>query len=465
MFDREVYQGRRDRLKQRISSGLVLLMGNRESPVNYPDNVYPFRQDSSFLYFFGIQRPGLAGLIDLDTGQETLFGDDYTLDQVVWMGPRPGLDEMGRAVGVERARPYARLREVLVQAMEKDRRIMILPPYRGSRWVALEEALGLPKKAVRRLVSRELIGAVVALREVKEDREVAEIEKALAVTQRMQLRAMSMARPGVTEKEIAIAVGAEAASLGGQASELIATVQGQTLHQMTQVNTLEQGDLFILDGGAQSELCYASDITRTFPVGGRFDPRQRDIYETVLAANLKAASLTRPGVAYREVFLAALSTIASGLKEMGLMKGDPAQAAAQGAVSLFMPHGLGHQMGLDIHDMEDLGEDYVGYDKEIARDTRFGLSALRFGRKLFPGLVLTNEPGCYFIPDLIDRWRTEGRFKEFIDYDKVDKFRDFSGVRIEDDILVTDSGCRVLGPPIAKTAAEVEEAVAGGQPS
>jgi len=462
MFDANVYSGRRAALKKLVGNGIVLFPGNTEAAFNYPSNQYHFRQDSNFLYFFGLDHPDLAGVIDIDEDRDYIFGDDVDMDDIIWMGPQPTMKDRASEVGVSNTHPMKNLSDFLKKAISKGRNIHFTAPYRGETFMLLEELLGIRATQIKSYVSASLTHAVVKLRSVKDELEIAEIEKAIETAYDMHTTVMKLAKPGIVERELAGRIEGISLSGGGSVSFLvILSIHGETLHNHYHGNTLTDGRMVVTDAGAETEMHYASDITRTVPVGGKFNDRQREIYEIVLKANMEAIEKTKPGVPYRDVHLHAATVITEGLKALGIMKGDTSQAVANGAHALFMPHGLGHMMGLDVHDMEGLGEDLVGYDQEIKRSNQFGLAALRLGRKLLPGFVLTDEPGIYFIPELIDRWKSENKFTEFINYEKVENYRDFGGIRIEDDLLVTDTGCRVLGKPIPKTVAEVEQVAAG----
>lgn len=462
MFSAEVYISRRKRLAEEVKNGVILLPGNGESPMNYLDNTYPYRQDSNFLYFFGLDQPGLVGLIDAGSGEAILFGNDVDLDDIIWMGPQESIASRAEQVGVRDSRPLDKLDSTLAEAIRQGRRIHFLPPYRGENKLLLEQLTGVAVARQREYASLELIRAVVGLRSVKEPREIEEIEKACATGYKMHVKAMKMAQPGVWEQKIAGRIEGIAASGGGRISfPVILSQNGDTLHNHNHSQILEQGRLMIVDAGAESSLHYASDFTRTIPVGGTFSPRQREIYEIVLAANNRATQLIRPGVTYLSVHLEVAAVIAAGLKEVGLMKGNVAEAVAAGAHALFFPHGLGHMMGLDVHDMEDLGQIHVGFDEEIRPSRQFGTSALRLGRRLQPGFVITNEPGIYFIPALIDQWRAEKINADFINFDIADTYKGFGGIRLEDDILVTPEGARVLGNRVPILPEEVERIVAG----
>lgn len=460
MFEAKTYHKRRKELKKRVSSGLIVFPGNEEAPMNYSANAYPFRQDSSFLYFFGLDTPGLAGVIDVEADTDLIFGDDITLEDVIWMGELPKLEERALEVGVTRTAPLAQLAETIRAAAGRRRRVHYLPPYRPETRARLSDWLGIPAGEVRKDASENLIKAVVAQRSVKSDEEIAEVEKALEVTREMYLTAMKMARPGVYEREIVGAIDGIALAHGcSTAFPTILTMNGQVFHNLAHGGKLEKGRLLVIDSGATTPMGYASDITRTIPASGKFTPKQRDIYEIVLAGQSHALGMIRPGANYKDIHLAAAWVMTQGLKDLGLMKGDVDAAVEAGAHALFFPHGLGHMLGLDVHDMEGLGENYVGYDDTVERSEQFGLAYLRLARRLEPGFVLTCEPGIYFIPPLIDRWMKEARFADFIDYAKVETYRDFTGIRIEDDVLVTPAGSRVLGKPIPKTIKDVEKAM------
>ena len=457
MFSSEVYSDRRQKLRSLVKSGLAFFPGNVESPVNYPANPYHFRQDSSFLYFFGLDLPGLAGVIDFDSGDEWIFGDDFDLNDIVWMGPQPTVRELAIKCGIAKTAPLKKLEEIIADAVSKKRKIHFLPPYRGETKMMLGALLKEDPCKMKTLASEELIRAVVSLRIIKEAIEIEEIEKAVNISWEMHVTAMKMCRAGIKEQEIFGVIEGIAWSKGaGPAFPVILSINGQTLHNHAHNNILTEGRMMVTDAGAESLLHYASDITRTTPVGGKFDSRQRDIYEVVLRANNLAIGEAKPGKSFRQIHIDACKAIAQGMKELGLMKGDTEEAVMQGAHALFMPHGLGHMLGLDVHDMEGLGENYVGYNDRTKRSDQFGLSFLRFALECKPGHVITIEPGCYFIPQLIDQWKSEGKFKEYICYDRLESYRDFGGIRIEDNIAITETGCRLLGRPIPKTVEEIE---------
>lgn len=458
MFPKEVYWQRRKILRELVGDGLILFQGNEESSMNYSANTYHFRQDSSILYFFGVNKPGFYGVCDCDEGKDTLYGDDFGIDDIIWMGEQPGVSELAAAAAVESSASLKELKGSVRQAIASGRKIHRLPSYRGDHVTSLAELAGISCEEASKMVSQTLIDAVVKLRSIKDQYEIAEIEKAVDVAHIMHTTAMKMAYPGNFERELAGAVEGIALSHGGPVSfPVILSMDGQTLHNHCHGNELKEGRMVVCDAGAETEMCYASDITRTFPVGGKFTIQQQEIYNTVLKANTETIAASLPGKTYREVHLMAAKIIAVGLKELGIMKGDMDEAVAAGAHALFFPHGLGHMLGMDVHDMEGLGENNVGYNTSVKRSDQFGLAYLRLGRELEPGFVITNEPGCYFIPALIDQWKGEKKHTQFINYDVVEKYRGFGGVRIEDDVLITDKGSRVLGTSIPKTVEEVEE--------
>lgn len=462
MFNASVYVARRERLMSDVGSGVIVLVGNAEAPKNYTDNTYAFRQDSSFLYFLGLDHPDLLAVLDADERRVTVYGDDYTVDQIVWMGPQPSIADRAVTSGVTDTAPRFALQERLGQAIRQGRRVHFLPQYRHDNQVLLERLLGIRAERLNEHASIALINAVVAQRAVKSAEELGELDQAIGTTCEMQVLAMKQSRPGVYEREIAGAMEGLALSRGVPlAFPIIFSVHGETLHNHYHGNRMEAGQMAVNDSGAESPLGYAGDITRTIPIGGRFVGVQRDMYLSVLNAQKRAIDAVRPGRPFKEIHLLACRSLASDLKDLGCMKGDVDEAVAAGAHAMFFQCGLGHMLGLDVHDMESLGEQYVGYDATVERDPRFGIKSLRMARPLEPGFVITVEPGIYMIPQLMDRWRAEGRFTDFINYQALDKFRTFGGIRIEDDVVVTEDGCRVLGPPIPKEIDEVEELSAG----
>lgn len=457
MFSDETYITRRKKLKEKVSKGIILLLGNSDSPMNYADNAFYFRQDSSFLYFFGLDFQNLAGIIDAESGEEIIFGNDVSMEDIIWMGPQESLNAKAEQAGVKRTEPFGNLQLEIDKAIGAGRKVHFLPPYKGENKLLLQDLLGISVSKQATYASLELIKAIINLRSVKEEQELNEIRKACAVGYQMHTTAIKMAKPGVWEQTIAGTIEGIANAGGGMVSfPVILSQHGETLHNHDHSGILENGRLMLVDAGAEVGSHYASDFTRTVPVGGKFTQKQREIYEIVLAANNRARESTKPGVTYLSVHLAVSELIASGLKELGLMKGDTKEAVANGAHALFMPHGLGHMMGLDVHDMEDLGQIYVGYDDQTRPVDQFGTAYLRMGRKLQPGFVVTDEPGIYFIPALIQKWKSEKINTAFINFDRLENYLDFGGIRLEDDILVTSTGSEILGERIPVTPDEIE---------
>ena len=457
MFDKKIYKDRRQKLKTQVGKGLILLLGNEESSMNYSDNHYPFRQDSNFLYFFGIDRPGLAATIDIENNEEILFGDDIDVEDIIWTGPLESLLDQADAVGVLKVLPGLSIKNYISNALSKKTHIHYLPPYRADNRQKLNIWLDIPFELLKSKASVELIKAIVAQRSIKSPEEVKEIEKGVNVTIDMQLAAARLANEGISETEIAGIIHGIAISEGGNlAFPTILTVNGQILHNHSQGNILKKGQMLLCDCGAETSMHYGGDLTRTFPVDGHFASKQKDIYNIVLQAHEAAIASLKPGVYFRDVHLLACEKLAEGLKSLGLMKGDIKEAVNQGAHAMFFQCGLGHMLGLDTHDMEDLGEEYVGYTDELKKSTQFGLKSLRLGRKLEAGFVLTVEPGIYIIPELIDLWKSENKFSEFINYDKLETYKDFNGIRIEEDFLITSNGSLLLGKQLARSLNEIE---------
>ena len=457
MFKSEVYTRRREELHKKIKSGIALFISNAEAPMNYPDNTYHYRQDSDFLYFFGIDLPGLTGLMDFDSGKDRIFGNDYDMDDIIWMGPQPKVKDLALKCGISDTAPLAKLEDVVKDAMLKKRKIHFLPPYRGETKMTLGRLLKENPCQMKTHASADLIKAVISMRSIKEKVEIDEIEKAVEVAYEMHVTAMKMCKQGVREQDIfGILEGIALSKGGGTSFPIILSINGQTLHNHSHGNILSKGKMMVTDAGAETNLHYASDITRTTPVGGKFNTKQKDIYEIVLKANTEAIKATKPGMSNRDLHFMACKILTSGLKDLGLMKGDVDEAVAAGAHALFMPHGLGHMMGLDVHDMEALGENFVGYNDEVKRSDQFGTAYLRFALPYKPGHVFTVEPGCYFIPELIEKWKAEGKFNEYINYSKIDGYMSVGGIRIEDNVLITDKGHKLLGKPIPKTVKEIE---------
>jgi len=459
MFTKEEYLNRRDKLQQNFNTGLLLLLGNEESPMNYLDNTYHFRQDSSFLYYFGISAPKLAAIIDIDKNKTIIFGDEMTMDEMVWMGRQQSLQDRARLSGVVEVQSAANLANYLTNALRQKRAIHYLPPYRAENRLKIAELLSLPVHQVQENTSLSFIKAVVAQRSIKSEIELAELDLASSISADMHVLAMQMARPGMKESEIAAAVQQVALKDGGNlAYPVILTINGQILHNHYHGNTLKEGDLVLNDSGAETIMGYAGDLTRTFPAGKKFNPIQKDMYALVLESYTHAVQALKPGVRYLDIHYTACLTLAEGLKAMGLMKGDMREAVSQGAHALFFQCGTGHMMGIDVHDMEDLGEQYVGYTDELQKNTtQFGLKSLRLGKKLEAGYVLTVEPGLYFIPELIDQWKANQNFADFINYDEVEKFKNFGGIRVEDDYVITENSYRKLGKELAISIADIED--------
>ncbi|MEW6508750.1 MAG: aminopeptidase P family protein [Bacteroidota bacterium] len=458
MFNSKTYIQRRSELKKRIKNGIILFLGNNESPMNYTDNTYHFRQDSTFLYYFGLNRAELAAIIDVDEDKEIVFGDDFNIDTIVWMGPQPTIKQQAAGCGVKITKPKNELSEICDNAIKQGRKIHFIPQYRYDNILKIHKLLGIDPHRVNEYASMILIKAIAEQRLVKSNEEISEIENAINISYEMHIAAMRFAKPGMYEREVAGFIEGLALSMGcGLAFPPILSRNVQTLHNHYYGNKLKDGDLVVNDSGAVATSHYTSDITRTFPVNGKFTQVQKFIYEIVLASNMTAIKEIRPGKNYKSVHLRAAEVITDGLKALGIMKGNTKDAVEAGAHALFFPHGLGHLLGLDVHDMENYGENNFGYDEKTKRSTQFGLKSLRYARPLVAGVVLTVEPGIYFIPELIDKWQNEKKFTEFINYNMVNKYRNFSGVRIEDDIVVTNNGCRVLGKPIPKTIEEIEE--------
>jgi Xaa-Pro aminopeptidase len=456
----EIFRRRRNRIRDEVGGGVVLWIGHALQPRNYADNAYPFRQNSHFLYYTGLSEPDLALLSFAEPDYDILFCRPADIDDIVWSGPKRSRIELAREAGIDTVEDMERLEGYLAKARVQKTTIHYLPPYQYSALFRIAELLNLETGEVARNASQLLMEQVAKQRSIKSDVEIAEIEDALALTDRMHRACMAAARPGVRECEIAGMIQAIALSSDRQqAYDPIVTVRGEVLHNHSYDGILAEGDLLLNDSGAESPMYYASDITRTCPVSGRFTAAQAEVYQTVLRMQLGAISMIKPGISYREVHLAASRILAEGLRAMGLMQGNPLDAVDAGAHALFFPHGTGHMLGLDVHDMEDLG-DIVGYKDKERRSGQFGLNFLRLSRPLEAGFVLTVEPGIYFIPALIERWLGERRHREFLNYDAINAFRGFGGIRIEDNVLVTSTGAHVLGPGIPKTIPEVETACA-----
>ena len=464
MFEKQVYVNRRLNLRKKIRSGLVLITGNNESPMNYPSNTYRFRQDSNFLYFFGLDLPGFVGVIDIEEGKDSIYGNDFTLDDMIWMGPQPKVKELGEKVGIQCTHPMKELASTLQRAIRNGRKIHFLPQYRHDNIIMIQKLMGISPELVSQYASVELIKAVVSIRSIKEDVEIAELDKASDVGYLMHTTAMKLAKPGITEQELVGAAEGVAIGKGYMTSfPIILSQNGETLHNHDHSQILTPGRMLLMDAGAEIASHYASDNTRAYPVSGTFSPIQKDIYTIVLNALNRGIELCKPGVTYQSIHLESAKVVAQGLTDLGIMKGNVDDAVANGAHAMFFPHGLGHMMGLDVHDMEDLGENYVGYDDEISRIDQFGTGSLRLGRRLQKGFVLTVEPGIYFVPALIQKWKDEKINSSFINFDKAAELIGFGGVRLEDDVLITENGGRLLGAKrIPVTIEEIENIVGKG---
>ena len=453
LFDSKIYSQRRKSLKEKVNeTGVLLFLTNGESPMNYTANTFRYRQDSNFLYFFGLNMPNIFGAIDLDSGEEILFGDDPSIDDIVWTGPVEKILSLANKIGINKVRKKSELSSFL-----KGKKVHYLPPYRHANIILLSELLSLPIVDVSNKSSSKFIEGVIALRSVKSAEEIVQMELALTTTKVMHEKVMRSVSSGMKESALTgIARGIAIGNEGDVSYPIILSKDGQTLHNHGHHNILQEGQIVLADMGAENRMCYAADITRTFPVSKTFTSQQKDIYRIVLEAEESSIKMCKPGIAYADVHQHASLVIAKGLTALGLMKGDPIEAVNAGAHAMFFPHGLGHMIGLDVHDMEDLGEDRVGYDEVTKRSDQFGTKYLRLGKKLNEGFVITVEPGIYFIPELIDQCSVEKKYTEYVNFDEVNKWKNFGGIRIEDNVLITKDGQRILGPPIAKGVDEVE---------
>ena len=460
MFSKETYVRRRAELKKLVGEGVIVLFGNNESPANYPANGYaPFRQDSSFLYYFGQHRDGLVGVIDVDNDEEWLLGDDIDIEDIVWMGFVPSVADLAAEVGITKTAPMSQLAKVCGDCVASNRTVHYLPPYRHDTKIQIMDLLGIHPSQQKEKASLKLIQAVVKMRSTKSAEEIAYIEAACDVGYVMHTTAQLLIKPGVTERFVAGQVDGIARSLAqGVSFATIFSQHGEIMHGSPSDVQLEAGRLALCDAGCELN-DYCSDNTRTMPVSGKFTQRQLEIYSIVEACHDYVLEVAKPGVKYQDVHMAVCRLMTERLKELGLMKGDTDEAVRAGAHAMFLPHGLGHMMGMDVHDMEGLGQIYVGFDEETRPNLeQFGTNCLRMGRRLEPGFVVTDEPGIYFIPHLIDLWRKEGHCKEFLNFDKLETYKDFGGIRIEDDLLITNDGCRFLGSKrIPYHPAEIEE--------
>ena len=455
MFSKETYVARRKSLKSNMKTGVLLFLGNDESSINFKDNWYPFRQDSTFLYFFGLDRPGLAAIIDIDEDREVIFGDDGSMEDTIWSGSSPGIGELAASAGVHHTLPAGEIARACSKVSA--RRIHFLPPFRPGNILKISHWLAIDYGETTKRASVEFIKAVVNLRSYKTADEIVEIGKAVDISVDMHLAVMKEARAGMKEHMLAGVAHGKALGAGGELSfPLILTVDGQILHNHFHGNTLRDGHMVLCDAGAETEMHYAGDLTRTIPVSASFNDQQKEIYQIVLDAYRSAVIASKPGVRFMDVHLLACTRLAEGLKALGLMKGNVEDAVHHGAHAMFFQCGLGHMLGLDVHDMEDLGEQYVGYTDELRKSSQFGLKSLRLGKALEKDFVLTIEPGIYFIPELIDLWHGENRHTDYIDFKNVLKYRNFGGIRVEDNFVVTADGAQILGKPLPVTTDEIE---------
>ncbi|RAI97584.1 Xaa-Pro aminopeptidase [Chitinophaga skermanii] len=457
MFNKDTYVQRRQQLIADVKEGLIVLVGNEPSSMNYKDNEYHFRQDSSFLYFTGLQSPSLVLVIDTAANKTTLFGDNPSIDYIIWTGAVSSVEERAAKAGIEHVQPLSALQHVLSTAQQQKQTIHYLPPYRMDTTVYIAELLGIPYQSVKEKASLPLIKAIIKQRAVKSAEELVQIEEAVNTTAAMHAKAIQLGAPGVTEMYIAGIINGIAVSGGGNLSfPSIVTQNGQYLHNHASNAPLQAGKLLLCDAGAENRMCYAGDLTRTSPVDKTFTTKQKEIYQIVLDAQLAAIAALKPGTLFRDVHTIAAEKLVEGLIQIGLCKGDPKEAVKNDVHTLFFQCGLGHMMGLDVHDMENLGEQNVGYTDQLIKGTTFGWKSLRLGRALEEGFVVTIEPGLYFVPELMDNWYAEKKNEAFINYDKVFAYKDFGGIRIEDDFVITQNGSRLLGNPLPKTIAEIE---------
>lgn len=446
LFSKSTYVERRNELKKLVGSGLIVLFGNNDSPANYPSNTYKFRQDSSFLYYFGLHRNGLVGVIDVDNDREYLVGDEIDIEDIVWYGSVTSVAEMAEMTGVARTAAMRELPAIVESAKAQGEEVHFLPPYRFDNQIQIMDLLGIHPSQQKAAASLKLIAAVVKMRTTKTEEEIAELERAAEIGYEMHTTAMRLCRPGITEQYIGGMVDGIANAYGCMVSfQTIATQHGEVMHGNPSTAKLEAGRLMLVDAGAETNENYCSDNTRTTPVSGVFTQKQKDIYNIVVECHDHVLEVAKPGVKWWDVHFAVCRIITERLQQLGLMKGDVEESLKAGAHAMFLPHGLGHSMGMDVHDMEGLGQVYVGFDNEVRPSTQFGTNALRFGRRLQKGFVITDEPGIYFIPALIDDWKKNGTNAQFLNFDKIDEYRDFGGIRIEDDVLITDEGCRFIG--------------------
>ncbi len=454
LFSTQTYINRRAKLKELVKTGQILLLGNNESPMNYTDNTYRFKQDSSFLYFFGINLPGLSAIIDLEKNTETIFGNEYAIEDIIWIGNQESLASLAKKVGVNTVEKPSKLASNITKS------IKFLPPYRFDNKQLLSELLNIKVSELKS--DNELTNAVISIRSFKSEEEILELNDAINITGAMHLAAFKATKPGKMEYEVVAKIMETLHSLNAELSyPVIFSINGQTLHNHYHGNKMLAGQIAINDSGAENSFGYAGDITRTIPVSGVFNDQQKEIYETVLKMEMDSIALLKSGILYRDVHINANKILLENLQNIGLVKGNIEDMLSEGVGGLFMPHGLGHMIGMDVHDMEDLGENLVGYSENMQRSSQLGLKSLRLAKALEPGFVITVEPGCYFIPELIDKYKSEGKFKDFVNYENLEKYKNFGGIRIEDDVLINENGSEVLGNPIPKTIQEIEDFMKG----
>jgi Xaa-Pro aminopeptidase len=456
MFDIGTYIERRNKLKMQMDSGLILILGNEESPINYTDNPYWFRQDSTFLYYFGLNKPGLIGMIDIDKGKEYLFGNKPTIDDIIWGGNKTPIEEQAQTIGIKNTGIIYDVERIVKNSVSKDRKVHLIPQYRAENKIKISNWLNCSPDEVPKFYSEKLIKTIVAQREIKSKEELNEIEKAVNTTVEMHKTAMQIVKPGLKELDIVSEIEKIVKKEGGNTSfPTIATKHGEIMHNHYHGNQLMDGDMFLLDCGAETTMGYAGDLSSTMPVGTSFTDRQKDIYNITLESHNTSIEMLKPGLPFKDIHFQACRIIVEGLKNLGIMKGNTDDALEVGAHALFFPCGLGHQMGLDVHDMENLGEEFVGYNGS-AKSNQFGLKSLRMAKPLKTGMVLTIEPGIYFIPMLINIWKRENRFTDFINYAKLEDYLDFGGIRNEEDFVITDEGYALIGNQKPKTIEDVE---------
>jgi Xaa-Pro aminopeptidase len=457
VFDKQVYVARRAALKKNLNSGVVIILGNEQLGMNYDHNWYPFRQDSTFLYYFGLNVDGLTAMIDIDNDEEIIFGNEKTIDDIVWTGPVPTIKEMAAAVGIHKSLPYQDVAKYITNCVKSNRKLHFTPQYRADNKIKLEQWLNVSAMELPNIYSVDLIKAIVKQRSYKETREVAEMHKATLISVDMHLAAMQFAKPGMKEYEVVGKMKEVAYSQNASVSfPPIVTIHSEVLHNTNANNTLEVGNLLLCDAGASNAMSYAGDLTTTFPVGKKFTSQQKNLYEIVLNAHLTAVEMLKPGVLYKDIYLTASQKIVVGMQALGVMKGNAAEAVAAGAHAMFFQCGLGHMIGLDVHDMEGLGENFVGYTDTLTRSPQFGMKSLRLARALEKDFTLTVEPGIYIIPELIDKLKAERKFEDFIHYDELEKYRFANGIRIEEDYLITDTSYQILGKRLPITVEEIE---------